>query len=170
MSVIWLTGLSGSGKTTIAGELWQRMESVGISAIVLDGDVIRDIYPTGFSFEDRHAHIIRVAKLAKLIALHGIEVIVSLISPMENSRNMARELITGGEDFVDDFILVYVNASLEECIKRDVKGLYAKATENMTGIQQAYEVPISPDIIVDTVNNNVEDCVRQIYQNWLRRG
>ena len=149
--VLWMTGLPGSGKSTIASLAKRRLEEeYGRYVELLDGDEVRKGLSSdlGLSREDREEHARRVSYLAKVLARNGVISIVALISPYRTSRQRAKELI--GEDFVE----VYIRASLETCEKRDPKGLYARARRgeitNMTGIQDPYEEPISPDIIIDT--------------------
>jgi adenylylsulfate kinase len=149
---IWMTGLSGSGKSTLAGELKKKFEEdYGRYVEILDGDEIRKglSRDLGLSREDREEHARRVSYLAKVLSRNGVISIVALISPYKVSRENARETIGG-----DRFVEVYVKASLAACEKRDPKGLYAKARtgeiKNMTGIQDPYEPPESPEIIIET--------------------
>ncbi len=149
---IWMTGLPGSGKSTLAGILKQRFEEdYGRFVEILDGDEIRKglSRDLGLSREHREEHARRVSYLAKVLSRNGVISIVALISPYKVSRESARELI--GKD---RFLEVYIKASLATCEKRDPKGLYAKARKgeinNMTGIQDPYEPPESPDIIIET--------------------
>ena len=146
--VVWLTGLSGSGKTTIARTLEDAL-SMNRCVVVLDGDEIRrHLSPDlGFSKRDREINVERVAHLSHILSRSGIITIVALISPFRTSRDYARKLI-------GDFVEVWVKCSLETCKKRDPKGLYAKVTTgeiiNFTGIDQNYEIPFNPEIILDT--------------------
>lgn len=160
---IWLTGLSGAGKSTIANALEKRLYHEGKHTMLLDGDNVRmglncDL---GFKDSDRIENIRRVAEVAKLMNDAGLIVIVSFISPFETDRKKAKEVI--GEDA---FCEVYVNTSLEECEKRDVKGLYKKARAgqipNFSGITSPYEVPEDPDIILDTEKHTVEELVEAV--------
>ena len=158
--VIWLTGLSGAGKTTIAKELIADMENKGIACELLDGDVIRTMFPgTGFSKEARNAHVKRVAYVASLLQKHGVTTIVSLISPYRESRDFARDICAG-------FNEIHVATTLEECERRDVKGLYAKVRsgeiKNFTGIDDPYEEPESPEMRLDTVDMTPEQVARTI--------
>ena len=147
--VVWLTGLSGSGKTTIARTIEDALKSMNRSVVVLDGDEIRrHLSPDlGFSKRDRELNVERVAYLSHILSRSGIITIVALISPFRTSRDYARKLI-------GDFVEVWVNCSLETCKKRDSKGLYAKVMTgeitNFTGIDQNYEIPFNPEIILDT--------------------
>jgi len=149
---IWMTGLPSSGKSTLAELLKTRLEGeFGYPVEVLDGDEIRKglSRDLGLSREHREEHARRVSFVAKLLARNGVVPIVSLISPYRVSRQSARETIGP-----DRFVEVYVKASLAECERRDPKGLYAKARRgeitNMTGIQDPYEEPLSPEITVNT--------------------
>jgi adenylylsulfate kinase len=156
--VLWMTGLPASGKSTIATLAMKRLEvEYGRLVELLDGDEVRKGLSSdlGLSREDREEHARRVSYLAKVLARNGIISIVALISPYRTSRQRARELI--GES---DFVEVYVKASLPTCEKRDPKGLYAKARRgeinNMTGIQDPYEEPVSPEIVIDTESTTPE--------------
>ncbi len=161
--VIWMTGLSGSGKSTIAKHLERRLFNEGFFAQVLDGDNIRSGINSnlGFSEEDRHENIRRIAEVAKLYLHSGIICINSFISPTRAIRRMAAEVI-GPEDFVE----IYVNAPLEVCEARDVKGLYKKARAGLikgfTGIDQPYEAPEDPDLEIRTDTLSVEAAVDRI--------
>lgn len=159
-SVIWFTGLSGSGKTTIAKRLHEKLLAKGLRVERLDGDQLREILPgTGFSKEDRDAHVKRVGLLASMLQKNGIFVIASLVSPYREARSFVRDLC-------DRFVEVYTSTPLEECEKRDVKGLYAKARQgqikNFTGISDPYEAPQSPELIFDTRDVSVDEAVDQI--------
>ena len=158
--VLWLTGLSGSGKTTIAEELYRRLDAMGIGYERLDGDVLRGVFPnTGFSKDARDEHIRRVGFMASRLEHHGIIVIASFISPYRLARQFVRDLCS-------IFIEVHVKASVDECTRRDVKGLYKKALageiKEFTGIDDPYEEPENPEIVVDTVNQTVDESVAQI--------
>ncbi len=161
--VIWLTGLSGAGKTTIAHALSERLQTAGYKVEILDGDVVRQHFSKGmgFSKEDRIENIRRVAYVAHLLARNGIVTIVALISPYQEGRNYARHLI-------GDFVEVYVKCPLNVLIERDVKGLYAKALRgeipNFTGISDPYEPPTNPEVIVETDKETVQESVNKIWQ------
>jgi adenylylsulfate kinase len=149
---IWMTGLPGSGKSTLAGVLKQKFEQEYDRFVeILDGDEVRKglSRDLGLSREDREEHARRVSYLAKVLSRNGVISIVALISPYKVSRDSAREIIGN-----DRFVEVYIKASLAACEKRDPKGLYAKARKgeikNMTGIQDPYEPPESPDITIET--------------------
>lgn len=160
---IWMTGLPGSGKSTLAGEIMGRLSKSGVKVELLDGDEIRKgiSRDLGLSKQDREEHARRVAFVAKLLARNGVVPIVALISPYRSSRAEARGTI-GPERFVE----VYVKASLAECERRDPKGLYAKARRgeitNMTGIQDPYEEPEHPDIVVETEGKGVGVCADEV--------
>ena len=158
--VIWFTGLSGAGKSTIAKELEKRLFKAGIKTYILDGDNLRSGINKnlGFTENDRIENIRRVSEISKLMIDAGILVLVCLISPYENERKTAKKLFKKGE-----FIEIYVKASLKTLEKRDVKGLYKKARlgeiKNFTGISSPYEVPANPNMIIDTEKNNIEESV-----------
>ena len=159
-AVLWFTGLSGSGKSTLAEAVFKKMKEKGLKIEHLDGDTIRDIFPkTGFSKEERNAHIRRVGFLAAKLEKNGVFVIASFISPYEETRKFARNLC-------DNFIEVYVSTPLETCEKRDVKGLYAKARKGeitqFTGIDDPYEAPKNPEIAIDTTDITVDAAVEKI--------
>ncbi|MEL6143726.1 MAG: adenylyl-sulfate kinase [Bacteroidota bacterium] len=168
--VLWFTGLSGSGKSTIAIEVEKALFVEGFFPQLLDGDNIRSGINTnlGFSIEDRQENIRRIAEVAKLYVNSGLVVICSFISPTKAIRQLAREII--GEN---DFLEVFVNTPLEVCEARDVKGLYAKARrgeiKGFTGIDSPYEVPESPFLVVNTVDRQVRDCVDEIMEKMRSR-
>ncbi len=154
--VIWMTGLSGSGKSTIAGLLERKLLEHGFFAQVLDGDNIRSGINNnlGFSLEDRKENIRRIAEIAKLYANSGIITICAFVSPTADIRAYAKQIIG-----TDDFIEVFVDAPLAICEERDVKGLYKKARngeiKDFTGIDSPFESPISPDLILNTSETSV---------------
>jgi len=158
-STIWFTGLSGSGKSTLANALEKRLVSMGKHTMLLDGDNIRLGLNKnlGFSEADRIENIRRIAEVSKLMNDAGLIVLTSFISPFVRDRRKAKEIIGDG------FVEVYVNTPIEECERRDVKGLYAAAREgrieHFTGITSPYEKPQNPDIQIDTTNRSVEECV-----------
>ena len=160
---LWFTGLSGSGKSTIANLLEKRLHADGKHTYILDGDNVRHGLnrDLGFTEEDRVENIRRVGEVAKLLVDAGLIVIVAFISPYRAEREMARTLFDGGE-----FVEVFVDTPLEECERRDVKGLYAKARrgelKNFTGIDSEYEAPLAPEIHLQTVGSPPEASVNQI--------
>ena len=157
---IWLTGLSGSGKTTIANLLEKRLHADGRHTYLLDGDNLRHGLnrDLGFTEPDRVENIRRVAEVAKLMVDAGLVAIVSFISPFRAERDMARNLFES-----DEFTEVFVDTPLEECERRDVKGLYAKARrgdlKNFTGIDSPYQFPIKPEVHLSTAGLTPEECV-----------
>ncbi len=159
---IWFTGLSGSGKSTLANELEKRLATMGKHTMLLDGDNIRMGLNKnlGFREHDRIENIRRIAEVSKLMNDAGLIVLSSFISPFLRDRRQAREIIG------DAFVEVYVSTPLEECERRDVKGLYAKARsgmlDNFTGITSPYEVPQHPDIVIDTSEGTLDECVDRL--------
>ena len=159
--MLWFTGLSGSGKSTVAIALERELHSRGLLCRILDGDNIRSGINNnlGFSAEDRVENIRRIAEVGRLFVDTGIITIAPFISPNNQLREMAAEII--GKD---DFVEVFVSTPLEECEKRDVKGLYAKARrgeiKNFTGISAPFEAPEHPDITLDTSKLPVEESVK----------
>ena len=159
--MLWFTGLSGSGKSTVAIALERELHSRGLLCRILDGDNIRSGINNnlGFSAKDRVENIRRIAEVGRLFVDTGIITIAAFISPNNQLREMAAEII--GKD---DFVEVFVSTPLEECEKRDVKGLYAKARrgeiKNFTGISAPFEAPEHPDITLDTSKLPVEESVK----------
>jgi bifunctional enzyme CysN/CysC len=168
--VVWLTGLSGSGKSTIANLVEKRLHVEGRHTYLLDGDNVRHGLnkDLGFTEEDRVENIRRVAEVAKLMVDAGLIVLVSFISPFRAERRMARDLM-GEREFVE----VFVDTPLEEAERRDVKGLYAKARsgelKNFTGISSPYEAPEHPEIRIDTTTTTAEQAAERIFA-WLEGG
>lgn len=162
--VLWCTGLSGSGKSTIAQALERKLYNEGFFAQVLDGDNIRSGINNnlGFTIEDRKENIRRIAEVSKLYINSGIICINSFISPTYEIREYAKEII-GEENFVE----IYINAPIEVCENRDVKGLYKKARageiKSFTGIDSPYEAPQSPAFEIKTNENTVEEAVEKLY-------
>lgn len=162
---VWFTGLSGSGKSTIAVALERRLSQQGIFSRILDGDNIRTGINRGlgFSEEDRRENIRRIAEVSKLFTETGIVTLSAFVSPTNELREMAREII-GKEDFVE----IFVATPLEECERRDVKGLYAKARrgeiKDFTGITSPFEAPESPALAIDTTNLSVEEAVERVLE------
>lgn len=159
--MVWLTGLSGAGKSTLADALVPRLRAAGKKVELLDGDIVRTHLSKGLTFsrEDRDLNIARIAFVAHLLARNGVAVVVSAISPFRGAREEARRTI-------GDFIEVHVAPPLEECIRRDVKGLYKKALAGeipqFTGINDPYEEPLAPELAVDTSKVSVDEGIAQI--------
>ncbi len=160
--VLWLTGLSGSGKSTIATAVEKKLLEKKIRAYVLDGDNIRHGLNSDLSFsdKDRAENIRRISEVANLFADSGIVALVAAISPFARDREKAREIIG------DSFIEIFVETDFQECIKRDTKGLYKRALngeiKNFTGISSVYEIPDNPDITIATINATPEECAIKI--------
>jgi len=161
--LIWVTGLSGSGKSTIANELQNTLHKKGIKTYILDGDNIRNgiNHNLSFSPEDRAENNRRIAEISKLFIDAGIVVIAAFISPYQKDRKEVQNIVSPV-----NFVEVFVNTSLEECEKRDVKGLYKKARKgeikNFTGISAPYEAPQNPDVEIKTEEETVEESVHKI--------
>ncbi len=159
--VLWLTGLPSSGKTTLAKRMEEIFREKGFKTEIFDGDEVRKwLSPeAGFSREDRERHIKRVAMVSKLLSRNDVSVIVSLVSPYRSVRDFARNEI-------ENFIEVWVKCSLEKCMERDPKGLYKKAKageiKDMTGMQDIYEEPLNPELIVDTEKLTVDESIKMI--------
>ncbi|OYD09570.1 adenylyl-sulfate kinase [Paludifilum halophilum] len=171
---LWLTGLSGAGKTTIACILEQKLKERGLRVERLDGDVVRThlTKDLGFSKEDRCEHIERVTYVAELLTRHGVIVLASFISPYRSMRAYSRKRISS-------FVEVYVHCPLEECIRRDVKGLYEKAMKGgipcFTGINDPYEAPENPDLTVNTQEETPEESAERVLRHlecegWVSGG
>lgn len=158
---LWMTGLSGAGKTTIAKIVEARLKERGLKIERLDGDVVRQSLTRdlGFSKEDRDKNIERVTFVAKLLSRNGVGVIASFISPYQAVRDDVRQETT-------NFIEVFVHAPLEVCAERDVKGMYAKAfageIENFTGVSDPYEAPVNPEITVNTHEETPEESAQKL--------
>ena len=163
--LIWFTGLSGSGKSTIANALENELHTRNISTYSLDGDNIRQGInkDLGFSSEHRTENIRRIAEIANLFVDSGIVTLASFVSPYKKDREEVKKIVGS-----DKTIEIYVSTSLEECERRDVKGLYQKARKgeitNMTGISAPYEKPLNADLEIDTESESVEESVQKILQ------
>jgi adenylyl-sulfate kinase len=161
--VIWLTGLSGSGKSTIAGLIEQRLAALGAHTYLLDGDSIRQglCRDLGFSASDRTENIRRVGEVNRLMSDAGLIVLTACISPFRSDRDLVRALLPAGE-----FIEVFVDTPLAECERRDPKGLYKKARAgeiaDFTGIDSPYERPLQPEIHFDTIRHVAEACADHV--------
>ena len=168
--LIWLSGLSGSGKSTIANELEKKLYKNGFLSYLLDGDNIRvglnnDL---GFTDEGRKENIRRIAEVSRLMIDAGLIVITAFISPFEEERTLAKSLV-----LEDNYFLVHVDCSVEKCEERDVKGLYKKARsgeiKNFTGIDSPYEIPKNPNLIVDTQNESIEESMLKVYNAIINK-
>ncbi|MDN3596235.1 adenylyl-sulfate kinase [Zunongwangia endophytica] len=168
--VVWFTGLSGSGKSTLASLVENELYKRKIHTYSLDGDNIRGGINKGlgFSASDREENLRRIAEVARLFVDAGVLVIGAFISPLEEDRNKVKNII--GKD---DFIEIFVDTSVEECEKRDVKGLYKKARageiKNFTGISAPYERPCNPDIIIKTESSSIEESINKVINYILPR-
>lgn len=160
---VWFTGLSGSGKSTTAETLIPMLQERGRTVTFLDGDIVRAHLSKGlgFSREDRDTNILRIGFVAAEIVRHGGAVVTAAISPYRATREQVRKMVG-----TDHFVEVYVNTPIGICEQRDVKGLYARARRgeiaDFTGIDDPYEPPINPEILLDTVNREVQENVRII--------
>jgi len=161
-ATLWFTGLSGAGKSTIAGIVEAELHARGFKVEVLDGDVVRTNLSKGlgFSKEDRDTNIRRIAFVADLLSRNGVVAITAAISPYREIRDEARELMG------DRFIEIYVKASVEECARRDVKGLYEKAMrgelKEFTGVSDPYEEPLDPELVCDTETESPEESAAKV--------
>jgi adenylylsulfate kinase len=168
---VWLTGLSGSGKSTIAVDLEKRLLERGVRTYILDGDNIRHGLNKnlGFSPEDRTENIRRIGEVAKLFTDAGLVTLTAFISPYRADRDQVRGLMRDG-----DFVEVYVDCPVEVCEQRDVKGLYKKARageiKEFTGISAPYEEPTRPELTIKTAGQSVEDSAKQIMAHLERAG
>jgi adenylylsulfate kinase len=163
--LIWFTGLSGSGKSTLANLLEAKLHSHGIHTFLLDGDNIRlglnkDL---GFTENDRSENLRRIGEVGKLMVDAGLVTIAAFVSPFEQDRKMVQEIL-GKENYLE----IYVSTPLEECIRRDVKGLYKRALNgeipHFTGVSSPYEAPSNSYLTIDTTDQSFETCLENIYQ------
>ena len=166
---LWFTGLSGAGKSTLAAAVSAELRGRGIPVEVLDGDEVRQNLSKGlgFSREDRDTNIRRIGYVAKLLARNGVAVITAAISPYRGIRDAVREEIGA-------FVEVYVKASLDECIRRDTKGLYARALAGeipqFTGVSDPYEEPLAAELVIDTECEEIADSASRVVDRLLELG
>jgi adenylyl-sulfate kinase len=159
---LWFTGLSGAGKSTVAEIVERELRERGQQVEVLDGDVVRQNLSKGlgFSKEDRDTNIRRIAFVADLLSRNGVIAITAAISPYRETRDEARELMDGR------LVEIYVKASVDECARRDVKGLYEKAfngeIKEFTGVSDPYEEPLDPEVLLDTEAESPEESARKV--------
>lgn len=157
---LWLFGLSGAGKTTLANALADNFSAYKVK--VLDGDILRKGINNnlGFSSEDRYENVRRTAEIAKLFIDEGYWVVVALITPSEVMRQNNRKIL--GANYIE----IFIDTPIELCEQRDPKGLYAKVSQrqitNFTGIDSPFEIPVSPNLVVKTINRSIEECVKEI--------
>ena len=169
--VLWFTGLSGSGKSTLAHAVEEELYQKACHTFVLDGDNVRHglCGDLGFSNTDRIENIRRVSEISNLFIEAGVIILTAFISPFKADREKARDLI--GET---NFIEIYCNCSLEICEQRDVKGLYQRAKKGeikaFTGISSPYEIPESPELVINTGSQALEECVETVIQYLIQRG
>ena len=170
-AVLWFTGLSGAGKSTIAGALEIKLAELGYHTYLLDGDNVRHglCQDLGFSDHDRQENIRRIGELSKLMADAGLIVLSAFISPHRVERQMVRDLLPESE-----FLEVFVNTTLDECEKRDPKGLYKKARageiKNFTGIDSEYQSPLNPEIDLPAGSESIDALVEQCLEELKARG
>lgn len=168
--VIWMTGLPSSGKSTIAEALQEKLRARGERVEILDGDIVRENLSKGlgFSKEDRDINIRRIGFVAHLLARNGVKVITAAISPYREIRDEVRERAAG------DFLEIYVSTPLEECEKRDVKGLYAKTRrgemKGLTGIDDPYEPPLNPEVTIQTTGETPDESAERIVRKLTEDG
>ncbi len=160
--MLWFTGLSGSGKSTIAVRVHEELVRRGVKVEYIDGDALREVFPdTGFTRAAREEHLRRTGYMASRLAAHGVTVVASFVSPYRESREFIRKLCRA-------FMEIYVATPLEECERRDVKGLYARARRgeirNFTGIDDPYEVPLHAELTLDTRACSVDQCVAAVLE------
>jgi adenylylsulfate kinase len=160
--VVWLEGLSGSGKTTLSREVGSQLRAAGWKVEVLDGDEMRRMFSPelGFSRKDREFHARRVSYVARMLARAGVAVLVAMITPYETSRQAARSEVSAR------FAEVWLKCPIEVCQQRDPKGIYKRTQEGgvarMTGVDDPFEEPLNPDLVVDTSTASVSECAQRI--------
>lgn len=170
-SILWFTGLSGSGKSTVAHALEERLFQMGCRTFVFDGDNVRHglCSDLGFTIADRTENIRRIGEMSKLFLEAGVIALTAFISPLRQDRDRVRRLVAEG-----DFLEIYCQCSLEICESRDVKGLYKRARAGeipeFTGISSPYEEPEQPELVLDTGNRTLEECVDQVLDFLGERG
>lgn len=168
--VIWFTGLSGSGKSTIAHTVEERLHQLGCRTYVFDGDNVRHglCSDLGFSEQDRSENIRRIAEMCNLFVDAGVVALTAFISPLHKDRKLVRKLMS------DDFLEVYCRCPVEVCEQRDVKDLYKKARageiKDFTGISAPYDEPQNPDLVIDTDKQSLEESVERVVQLLLEKG
>lgn len=168
--IVWFTGLSGAGKSTVAHAVEGRLHALGCRTFVFDGDNVRHgmCSDLGFSEADRSENIRRIGEMAKLFIEAGTIALTAFISPSQKDRNKVRALVEAG-----DFLEIYCHCPIEVCEQRDVKGLYAKARageiKQFTGISSAYEPPTTPELLLDTSRQSLDECVDQVIALLLQR-
>ncbi|MFV1992885.1 MAG: adenylyl-sulfate kinase [Acidiferrobacterales bacterium] len=169
-AVVWFTGLSGSGKSTIAHSVEEKLHLKPVRTYVFDGDNVRHglCSDLGFSIEDRAENIRRIAEMCKLFIDTGVIALTAFISPFKKDRAFVKKLLG------DDYIEIHCDCSVETCEQRDVKGLYKRAREgeisDFTGISSPYEIPDAPDLVLNTDNMNLDDCVAETICLLEKRG
>jgi adenylylsulfate kinase len=162
---LWFTGLSGAGKSTLAHVVEEQLHQMGCRTFVFDGDNVRHglCKDLEFSKKDRKENIRRIGEMCNLFIEAGVIALTAFISPFQEDRDAIRKIVQDG-----DFIEVYCKCSLEICEKRDIKGIYAKARrgeiQEFTGISSPYEVPLNPEIIIDTGNGPLEECASKVIE------
>ncbi|MDA8362712.1 MAG: adenylyl-sulfate kinase [Gammaproteobacteria bacterium] len=170
-AALWFTGLSGAGKSTLAHAVEERLHQMGCRTFVFDGDNVRHglCKDLGFSAQDRSENIRRIGEMAGLFVQAGVIALTAFISPFRADRERVRDIVGR-----DDFIEIYCRCSLQECERRDVKGLYARAragtVAEFTGISSPYEEPVAPDLLVDTERQSLVESVESVRQMLLARG
>jgi len=162
-AVIWFTGLSGAGKSTLAEAVVRALRARAVPTELLDGDAVRALSPTGFSRAERDAHVQRVGFLASRLEHHGVTVLCALISPYAGARATVRVMCR-------TFLEIYVSTPIEECERRDPKGLYARARRgeisSFTGVSDPYEPPSAPDLAIDTSTVTLDAAVAAVLELW----